>query len=134
MIVNKPPGIAHHNDIIPQGEKDEDDDQQEQADVDDASLLGIVNALRKQRRRQQSGDNDDGGGSDRLWGVHRLDRVTSGILIFAKDVAMAQALIECFAEGRIQKCTWASQQSVRPKRNKDGCREGWYEAVTNPGN
>jgi tRNA pseudouridine32 synthase/23S rRNA pseudouridine746 synthase len=98
LIVNKPPGIAHHNDI------------QEDGDAAPAPL-GIVNLLRKQRN------------GERLWGVHRLDRVTSGILILAKDVGMAQALTECFAEGRIQK-VYMGVSAKRPSKKKQGWVQG----------
>lgn len=98
LIVNKPPGIAHHNDR---------DDSKEGS----PSICGIVNLLRKQR------------GDERLWGVHRLDRVTSGILVFAKDNAMAQAVTNSFAEGSVQK-VYFGVSARRPTKKKQGWIQG----------
>jgi len=108
LIINKPPGIAHHNDRIQHDDDDDDDmgDQHEPAD------LGIVNLIRSQR-----GDSDQ-----RLWGVHRLDRVTSGILILAKDPSMAQALTSSFAKGDIQKVYMGISTKRRPKK-----KQGWIQ-------
>ncbi len=89
LVVNKPSGIAHHN---------------------DDSLLGILNIIREQR-------------GERLWGVHRLDRVTSGILIMAKDAAMAQALTASFATGTISKF-YLGISKRRPTKKKQGWVQG----------
>jgi tRNA pseudouridine32 synthase/23S rRNA pseudouridine746 synthase len=95
LIVNKPEGIAHHN------EKDNNNNE----------TLGIVNVVRQQH-------------GQRLWGVHRLDRVTSGILVFAKDAAMAQALSASFATpGDIRK-VYVGISAKRPTKKKQGWVQG----------
>jgi RluA family pseudouridine synthase len=42
-----------------------------------------------------------------LWVVHRLDRDTSGVLLFALDAAAHRALSTAFEAGRIEKLYWA---------------------------
>lgn len=39
----------------------------------------------------------------RVFTVHRLDKPTSGVLLFALDPDVARTLSECFANGRVQK-------------------------------
>eukprot|EP00980_Cylindrotheca_fusiformis_P001272 scaffold332_cov117-Cylindrotheca_fusiformis.AAC.32 len=90
LIVDKPPGISHHD------------------DGDEAS--GIVSRIRAQQ-------------GERLWGVHRLDKVTSGILIFAKDTTMASLLSNAFAEGAIQKFYVGISAKLKPKK-KQGLVQG----------
>jgi tRNA pseudouridine32 synthase/23S rRNA pseudouridine746 synthase len=89
LIIDKPPGISHHN------------------DGDETS--GIVTFIRQQQRQ-------------RLWGVHRLDRVTSGILIFAKDATMASLLSNAFAEGKIKKIYVGISAKLKPKK-----KQGWVQ-------
>lgn len=89
LIIDKPPGISHHND----GEEES----------------GIVSIIRQQQ-------------GQRLWGVHRLDRVTSGILIFAKDSNMASLLSHAFAEGAIQKVYVGTSAKLKPKK-----KQGWVQ-------
>jgi tRNA pseudouridine65 synthase len=38
-----------------------------------------------------------------LWTVHRLDKATSGVLVFARHMAAAQALAAAFAAGQVRK-------------------------------
>jgi tRNA pseudouridine32 synthase/23S rRNA pseudouridine746 synthase len=76
FVVNKPTGISHAN-----------------SDHE----LGILNVLRGQ---QEQGLLSYTG---RLYGVHRLDRVTSGILVLAKDAPTARRLTAAFREGLVTK-------------------------------
>jgi len=76
LAVDKPEGIPHHD-----GEDE----------------LGIPSLL---RQAQAHGKLDYKG---RLYGVHRLDRVTSGILLLAKDAEMASTLTRAFREGNVTK-------------------------------
>jgi len=48
--------------------------------------------------------------------VHRLDRDTSGVLVFAKSLAMARWLTKCFKERTIQKVYWAIVVGVPKKK------------------
>jgi tRNA pseudouridine32 synthase/23S rRNA pseudouridine746 synthase len=95
LIIHKPHGIAHHNDP---------------GDNDQPDSYGIVNLLRQQQKQ-------------RLWGVHRLDRVTSGILIFAKDADMASQLTGCFANKKVQKF-YVGISAKPPKKKKQGLVQG----------
>lgn len=48
--------------------------------------------------------------------VHRLDRDTSGVLVFAKTLSMAQWLTKAFRERRVQKIYWALVCGVPQKK------------------
>ena len=76
---------------------------------DGESQSGIVSMIRNQQKQ-------------RVWGVHRLDRVTSGILILAKDAGMASLLSEAFAEGKIQKVYVGVSGKTKPKK-----KQGWVQ-------
>jgi tRNA pseudouridine32 synthase/23S rRNA pseudouridine746 synthase len=89
LIIDKPHGIAHHD--------------------DENGNPGIISLVRQQRKQ-------------RIWGVHRLDRVTSGILILAKDVDMASLLSNAFAEGKIQKVYVGISAKRKPKK-----KQGWVQ-------
>lgn len=98
LVINKPAGISHH-----------DSDQE----------LGILNVL---RRHQEQGRLDllNTSYSGRLYGVHRLDRVTSGILVFAKDAETARQLSLAFKHGLVTKYyTGISQHKPASKK------QGW---------
>lgn len=108
LVIDKPAGIPHHN--------------------DDDENLGIVNLVRQQLER------DRGDSAPRLYGVHRLDRVTSGILLFAKDSETAGLIQRAFQSGQvakyytglshskatIKKQGWVQGNMVR------GRRKSWY--------
>jgi len=89
IILNKPPGIPHH---------------------DDEGGSGIVTLVREQQNY-------------RVWGVHRLDRVTSGILIMTKDEGMAKAITKSFANGEITKL-YLGISSKKPTKKKQGWVQG----------
>ena len=88
LAINKPHGISYHDDPV-------------------AGSLGIVSLLRSQRLRQNKCQHmNSSEEQERLYGVHRLDRVTSGILLFAKSPRVASMLMAKFANngsGRDQK-------------------------------
>ncbi len=77
----------------------------------------------------------------KLWMVHRLDKVTSGVLLFAKNAEAAAQFTTLFSEQRIQKTYIALSQS-KPKRKQGrikgdmvSARNGSYKllkTVTNP--
>lgn len=52
-----------------------------------------------------------------LWMVHRLDKVTSGVLIFAKNAEAAAVFSTLFSEQRIQK-TYIALSQYKPKRKQ----------------
>ena len=53
----------------------------------------------------------------KLWLVHRLDKVTSGLLIMAKNEVSARVFGQLFADKKIQK-TYLAISSHRPKRKQ----------------
>lgn len=67
----------------------------------------------------------------KLWMVHRLDKVTSGVLLFAKNAEAAAELSKLFSEQSIQKTYLALSQS-KPKR-KQGRIKGDMAAARNGG-
>lgn len=97
LAILKPEGVSHHDD----GEVGS----------------GIMSLVRKQ---QASGEIDYQG---RLYGVHRLDRVTSGILLFAKDSETAGMISSKFREGEISKY-YCGISGRKPKKKKQGWIKG----------
>jgi tRNA pseudouridine32 synthase/23S rRNA pseudouridine746 synthase len=105
LVVNKPSGIPHHD----------DDDQNP----------GMVTRLRlahNQNHNQQQNKSQ----SQRLYGVHRLDRVTSGILLLAKDAEMAAELSQAFREGAVSKY-YVGISGKKPSKKKQGLVQGYME-------
>lgn len=97
LAIHKPQGISHHDD----GEKDS----------------GIVSLV---RTHQANGNIAYQG---RIYGVHRLDRVTSGILLFAKDSETAKALSNKFRDGEITKY-YCGISGKKPTKKKQGWVKG----------
>lgn len=60
-------------------------------------------------------------GVPRLWLVHRLDKVTSGVLLLALNASTASYLAEQFAQQRIHKTYWAVAEG------KPGKKQGWIK-------
>jgi 23S rRNA-/tRNA-specific pseudouridylate synthase len=99
FVVNKPTGISHAN---------------------SDNELGILNAL---RRQQEQGLLSYTG---RLYGVHRLDHVTSGILVLAKDAPTARRLTAAFREGLVTKY-YTGISRHKPSAKKQGVgRAVWW--------
>lgn len=107
LVINKPEGVPHH---------------------DGEGELGILSIL---RQFQASGKLNYQG---RLHGVHRLDRVTSGILMLAKDADMASTLSQAFREGTVTKYYVGVSAKRRSKKKQGwvkgnmvrGRRKSWY--------
>ena len=74
IVVDKPPGLLVHRSAL-------------DAHEDDSAL---------DRMRAQTGTP--------LWTVHRLDKGTSGVLVFARDADAARALGAAFEAGAVGKC------------------------------
>ncbi len=89
LAVHKPQGLTFHS---------EDDAQ------------GMVAKV-----QQQFGGNIQG--RERLYPVHRLDRMTSGIMLFAKTTEVNSALSALFAEKRIEKYYLALSEH-KPKKKQ----------------
>ena len=96
VIVNKPAGISM---------------QQEQGQPNDISLLQhALSALQKVETN-----------ITKLWPVHRLDKVTSGLVIFAKSAEAAAAFTPMFSEQRVQK-HYIAIALGKPKK-----KQGWIK-------
>jgi 23S rRNA-/tRNA-specific pseudouridylate synthase len=126
LIVNKPHGIAHHNN----GKVTQGDGELQQGVGWSA---GVLQLLREERQQQQQrltlaimAASDTQQEQERLWGVHRLDQVTSGILVLAKDAPMASMLSKQFAEGKIQK-VYFGLSAKKPLKKKQGWVQGGME-------
>lgn len=73
VAVDKPPGLLVHRTALDAH--------------DDRNALDLLQARR----------------GEALWTVHRLDKGTSGVLVFARSAAAAAALGEAFREGSVKK-------------------------------
>lgn len=62
-----------------------------------------------------------------LWPVHRLDKVTSGIILLAKNASAAARLSALFAEHKIQKY-YLAQSAQKPKK-----KQGWVKGDMSKG-
>jgi tRNA pseudouridine32 synthase/23S rRNA pseudouridine746 synthase len=96
FVVNKPTGISHAN---------------------SDNELGILNVLRGQQEQGLLSSSSSYTG--RLYGVHRLDRVTSGILVLAKDAPTARRLTAAFREGLVTKY-YTGISRHKPSAKKQG--------------
>lgn len=83
LVVSKPPGISHHNDV-------------ESGQITDLGLLNTLRGLQEANQGVVGARSVEANkhlrnlyAAGRLFGVHRLDRVTSGVVLLAKDEATA---------------------------------------------
>lgn len=90
LAILKPEGIGMHQDSA----------------ADGTPVAGIVTLLQQQQ-------------AEELWPVHRLDKVTSGVLLLARNAEAAARLSQLFADHRIQKY-YVARASSRPKK-----KQGW---------
>jgi tRNA pseudouridine32 synthase/23S rRNA pseudouridine746 synthase len=98
LAICKPPHIPHHDDPR-------------------TNEMGILSLLRQQQADKVFSY------PGRLYGVHRLDRVTSGVLVFAKDSTTANTLITKFRRKEIRKYYFALS-GKKPKKKKQGWVRG----------
>lgn len=96
LAIHKPPNISHHN---------------------DETTMGIVTCV----RYLQSIDKISYKG--RIYSVHRLDKPTSGILLFAKSPQVAQELTKAFREKTAVKY-YVALSNKKPKKKKQGWVKG----------
>tara|TARA_B110001454_G_scaffold79673_1_gene77007 strand:- start:22990 stop:23703 length:714 start_codon:yes stop_codon:yes gene_type:complete len=96
VIVNKPAGISM---------------QQEQGQPDELSLLQYaLSEVQKVERR-----------ITKLWPVHRLDKVTSGLVIFARNAQAAASFTPMFSQQEVQKY-YIALALGKPKK-----KQGWVK-------
>lgn len=110
LVVRKPHGIGHHDEAA--SSQLEGDDQESS----DLVIPGVLSLIRSERQQQR----EEG---ERLYGVHRLDKVTSGILVLAKDQESASTLSDYFARGEIQKI-YFGLSAKKPQKKKQGLVQG----------
>jgi len=121
LIIHKPHGIGHHDESSTLSSSE----QQEKP--------GILQILRQQRREEKEDeDDDDNDNEERLYGIHRLDKVTSGILVFAKDSITASILSKYFQEKKIQKI-YFGLSGKKALKKKQGLVQGGMERSRNKG-
>ena len=96
LAINKPPHIPHHN------------SEQE---------IGIISHIRTLQQK------DLFPYQGRLYGVHRLDRCTSGILLFAKNKETAISLSNAFRDKQVTKY-YLALTGKKPKKKKQGWVKG----------
>ena len=127
LIIHKPHGIGHHDESSTLSSSDQ---QQEKP--------GILQILRHQRREEKEDEDDNNDNEneneneERLYGIHRLDKVTSGILVFAKDSTTASILSKYFQEKKIQKI-YFGVSSKKSLKKKQGLVQGGMERSRNKG-
>jgi 23S rRNA-/tRNA-specific pseudouridylate synthase len=118
LAISKPPHIPHH---------------------DTDSTKGILSHIRhlqsmSHNSTTSSQDNTETGGGGgnshpffsyqgRLYGVHRLDQVTSGILLFAKHSNAASSLTKAFRDRSVTKW-YVALTNLKPKKKKQGWVKG----------
>lgn len=98
LAIDKPPHIPYHDDLS-NGQK---------------GVLSCVRQLQLNEEIEYQG---------RLYGVHRLDRVTSGILLFAKSSNVARDLSESFKRKTVSKY-YVALSAQKPKKKKQGWVKG----------
>lgn len=96
IAIDKPENISHHDDETEEG------------------IIGYVRKLQQEGRFSYSG---------RIYGVHRLDRVTSGILLLAKSNEVAGSLSQLFKNKEVTKY-YVALTSKKPKMKKQGWVKG----------
>jgi RNA pseudouridylate synthase len=149
VVFDKPAGISHHDhdeEVFFRKLRYDDDDQQNTRST--TTTLGILSLVALQyphlvANDDASNDDDDDDMDEkndcqqqgrRLYGVHRLDQVTSGLLIVAKTKNMARRLTQAFTERNVTKYYTALSLKAPSKKKqgwvkgymKRGRRKSWY--------
>lgn len=86
----------------------------------DGDEAGLMEALR------------DGLGDEAVWPVHRLDRITSGLILVARSAETAARLGEAFAGREIEKY-YLALSDRKPERNRARWPAIWPRAAAAPG-
>lgn len=128
LVIDKPPNLSHHSSFrSPTSDGLENPthparvgDEGEVGDDDEEGEEGVLAGL---RRHQADGRLNYAG---RLYGVHRLDRVTSGILVLAKDGETARTLTTAFRQGTAVKY-YTGLSHGKPTAKKQGWVKGGME-------
>uniref|UniRef100_A0A7S2AAS9 Pseudouridine synthase RsuA/RluA-like domain-containing protein n=1 Tax=Trieres chinensis TaxID=1514140 RepID=A0A7S2AAS9_TRICV len=103
LAVNKPPGISHHDDPT----------------SGSPGFLSYIRYLQSQVTETDLSFPYKG----RIYGVHRLDKATSGILLLAKDAETARKITECFKNKTVVKY-YVALSGKKPRRKKQGWVKG----------
>jgi len=138
LIIHKPHGIGHHDESssspsLSSSSLSSSSSSSGQQQHQQPGILQILRKQRKQRRDEEEKCEVDGSNNyERLYGVHRLDKVTSGILVFAKDKSTASILSKYFAEKKIDKIYFGIS-GKKPIKKKQGLVEGGMKRSRNKG-
>ncbi len=104
LIVHKDPGIAFHS------ERSSEDEYAKSGGPAAPGVLQII------REMEAAGEIPEG---PRLFPVHRLDRITSGLLVFARGRQNANLLGNEFRHGRVRKIYLAlADRAPKKKQGK----------------
>ena len=98
LVVHKAPGIPFHS---------------------EKTQTGLLNMLREHEAHSSKEEQDP---ARRLFAVHRLDRVTSGLVLFARGSKNADLISNLFRHRRIEKIYLAL--SERKAKRKSGVLSG----------
>ena len=104
IAINKPHGFPHHDDL-------------------DSKTPGILTLFRHLQSLDASQNSNAIDYKGRIYGVHRLDRATSGILLLAKDKETAGLLTQKFRQRDVTKY-YVAISSKKPKKQKQGWVKG----------
>lgn len=102
IAIDKPPNIPHHDSDTEKG------------------IISLVRELQELDDDNESQFKYKG----RIYGVHRLDRVTSGILLLAKNQETARSLSESFRSKENVTKYYIALTSKKPKKKKQGWVKG----------
>ena len=100
LAINKPPHVPHHN------------------SEEEIGIMSHIRILQDKNVFPYKG---------RIYSVHRLDRCTSGVLLFAKNKETAKSLSQSFREKEVTKY-YVALTGKKPKKKK----QGWVKGGMSP--
>lgn len=127
VVIDKPPNLAHHDRASRRDDNHNDDGAattMQGNDNDVAREKGVLTLLRQQQQQDSKHSDDD----YPLYGVHRLDVVTSGLLVVAKTTDMARCLTQAFTDRHVVK--YYTGLSAKPAKKK---KQGWINGYMQRG-
>ncbi len=115
LAIEKPPHISHHDEKM----QNFSEDKAESSTNTGTATMGIISLLRYMQQNDILASPYKG----RLYGVHRLDKVTSGILLLAKSKEVAGMLSRSFQDKTVTKY-YVALTNKKPKKKKQGWVRG----------
>ena len=119
LVIDKPHGISHHDKAGVDGGDDRRDQESSRRTTTTPTTscsneMGVLSVLRHEYPHLK----------DQLYGVHRLDQVTSGLLVIAKSPAVARVLTQAFTDRHVVKY-YTGLSAKTPKKKKQGWVNGY---------